>query len=107
MGFRGEDGDFFRVGRVRDDFDGQRRGDRVEQGRVHEAILVAVAVPEQHAGFLLLRSADGFGLEVGARFAVELMSNGYGGGMIKSHQTGQLGKGAGDERVCRCGLFEG
>lgn len=86
--FRGEDRDSLRVRRVRCDSDRERRGGRVEQGRVHEAIPVAVAVPEQHAGFVLLGPADGFGLEVGARFAVELVGDRYGGGMIDGHYTG-------------------
>lgn len=86
--FRGEDRDGLRVRRVRCDADGERRGGRVEQGRVHEAVPVAVAVPEQHAGFVLLGPADGFRLEVGARFAVEPVGDCYGGGVIDGHYAG-------------------
>ena len=52
---------------------------------MHEAVSVAVAVPQQHAGFLLLSSADGFGLQVGARFSVELVRDCYVGGVVEGH----------------------
>lgn len=52
---------------------------------MHEAVFVAVAVPQQHAGFLLLGPADGFGLQVSARFAVELMSDCDVRGVVQGH----------------------
>ncbi len=107
VGFGGEDCDCLRIRRVRDDFDRERRGGRVEQGRVHEAVLVAVAVPEQQAGFVLLGAADGFGLQVRARGAVELVGHGDGGGVVESHEAGEFGEVAGDEGFCCRGLFEG
>lgn len=87
-GFGGEDYDSLRIRSVRRDFDGKRGGRRVEQGRMHEAVLVAVTVPEQHAGFLLLSPADGFGLQVSAGFAVELVGDCYVGGVVEGHEAG-------------------
>lgn len=55
---------------------------------MHEAVSTAVAVPQQHAGFLLLSSADSFVLQVGARFSVELMGDCYIRGVVEGHQTG-------------------
>lgn len=52
---------------------------------MHEAVFVAIAVPEQHAGFPLLSPADGFGLQVGARFAVEFVGDCHVGGLIEGH----------------------
>ena len=46
VGFRGEDCDVLRVRRVRDDVNGERCGCRVEQCRMHDAVFVAVAVPQ-------------------------------------------------------------
>ena len=85
VGFWSEDGDFLRRGRVGYDLNRKRGGCRVEQGRMHEAVFVAVAVPQQHARFLLLSSDNSFGLQVSARFAVELMSYCYVGGVVEGH----------------------
>ena len=52
---------------------------------MHEAVLVTVAVPQQHAGLLLLSPADSFGLQISARFAVELVSDCYVGGVVEGH----------------------
>lgn len=52
---------------------------------MHEAVFVTVAVPQQHAGLLLLSPADSFGLQIGARFAVELVSDCYVGGVVEGH----------------------
>lgn len=54
---------------------------------MHEAVFIAVAVPQQHASFLLLSSNNSFGLQVSARFAVKLMSYCYVGGVVEGHQA--------------------
>jgi len=73
----------------------------VEEGGVHEAVFVARIVPEEHAGFLLLGAGDGFRLEVGAGFAVELVGYGYVGGLVECHQAGQFGEDGCDQRIDR------
>ena len=55
---------------------------------MHEAVSVAIAIPQQHAGFLLLSPADGFRLQVGAGFAVELVCDCDVGRLIEGHQAG-------------------
>ena len=52
---------------------------------MHKAVTVAVAVPEQHAGFALLGPVNGFGLQVPARGAVELVRDGDSGGVVQGH----------------------
>ena len=107
VGFGGEDGDPLRRRGGRGDLDGERGRGGVEQRRVHEAVAVAVAVPQQHAGFVLLGPADGFGLQVGARFAVQPVGDGHVGGVVQGHEAGEFGEDAGHERFRRRGLLEG
>ena len=74
---------------------------------MHEAVAVTVAVPEQHARFLLLGPADGFRLQLPARFAVELARDRYGGRVVQGHEAGELGERTAHEGFGRCGLLEG
>lgn len=77
--------DFQRIRRVGYDLDRKRCSCSIEQSRMHEAVFVAIVVPEQHAGFPLLSPADSFGLQIGARFAVEFVGDCYVGGLVESH----------------------
>lgn len=44
-------------------------------------------------------SVEGFGLQVGAALAVKSVIDGYGGGLVESHEFGEVGEDGGDEGV--------
>ena len=71
---------------------------------MREIVGAGVAVPEEGGGFSIVRARDSFALEVCAVGAGEVVREGYGGGLVDSHEFGQLGEEGGDQRG-RCGRF--